>query len=156
MQINYNFSEGTFRNPFFKEDITLEITANSVNCTKQNRELCKTKCDQIMREMSNDYDLTKKPKNTGINETLGQYICDSIGKDVNYKYIIAAAEYYCYEDLDHLDYNYMKSWEKTNPMFEAICCEEGKFQVECEWDPSKDEFWMDLFNTTTTSATTKF
>ncbi len=150
MQFNININLSTFNNPFFKKDITSEFPANSM-CTKENRDLCKTKCDEIMREISNNYDLTKVPKNSGIEESLGQYICDTIGKDINYNYVKAGAEYYCYKDEN----NYSKSWDETNPVFEAICCEKRQFQEKCEFDPNKNEDWQRLFNNTI-STTTKF
>jgi len=151
MQFNINTSTHDFNNPFLKKDITSVFPANST-CTKENRDLCNTKCDEVMREISNNYDLTKVPKNSGIEESLGQYICDKIGKDINYKYVIFASRHYCYKD----EHNYSESFNKTNPIFEAICCEKRQFQEKCEYDPNKDEDFQRLMNDTSISTTTKF
>jgi len=149
--MQYDMNITTINNPFFKEDITSQFGPNP-KCTKENRDLCKTKCDGIMKEISNNYDLTKVPKNVGIQESLGQYICDKIGKDVNYKNVNAGAEYYCYKDED----NYSTGYERTDPLVEEICCEKAKFVEKCTYDPNKDEDWQKLMNSTLAPTTTKF
>jgi hypothetical protein len=46
------------------------------------------------------------------------------------------------------EHNYSESFSKTNPIFEAICCEKCQFQEKCEYDPNKDEDFQRLMNDT--------